>query len=213
MLISDSHKFIFVHIRKAAGSSIRDTLAPLSLNVPKNLKSKLKSRALKIEKNYNKFSFKEHSPITQAKNIMPSELFDSYFKFAFVRNPFTRLVSEYEFIRRRLDHGRYKKVIKMNFNEYIEYQAKRFDAHQFNMLADKAGNLQMDFIGRFENLYQDWTFVIEKLNITNAELSHRKKAATVKYQDYYDAVNIQLVEEFWKQDLKSFGYQYEDIYK
>ena len=197
-----------MHIRKSAGSSIRDTLTPLSLNVPKTLKSKLKSRSLKIEKNYQKFSFREHSPISQVKNIMPSELFDSYFKFAFVRNPFTRLVSEYEFIRRRPDHGRYKKVIQMNFNEYIKYQAERFDAHQINMLADKSGNLLIDFIGRFENLHKDWAFVCEKLNISNAELSHRKKASKVKYQNYYDSINIRLVEDLWKKDLQVFNYEY-----
>jgi len=210
MLISDSHKFIFVHIRKSAGSSIRDTLSPISNPPVKDTMSKLRSRILKVESNYQKFSFREHSPISQVKNIMPESLYDSYFKFAFVRNPFTRLVSEYEFIRRRSNHGRYKKVSKMSFYQYITYQSKRFDAHQINMLTDKEGNLQMNFIGRFENLHQDWNFVCNKLEITNAELSHRKKASKVNYKDYYNGENIDLVNRLWKKDLEIFGYKYEN---
>lgn len=209
MLVSDSHQFIFVHIRKAAGSSIRDTLSPLSISVAKNLKAKIKSKVLRIEKNYHKYSYREHSPISHAKNLMTPQLFDSYFKFAFVRNPYTRLISEYEFIRRRPDHGRHKTVIKMTFDQYIKYQSKRFDAHQINMLADKGGNLQMDFIGRFENLHEDWAFVCDKLQIMNAELSHRKKASKVNYKDYFNPESIELVAKLWKKDLQTFNYQYQ----
>lgn len=209
MLISDSHKFIFVHIRKAAGSSIRDGLIPVSIVQPKHAKSKIKSRILKVETNYQKFAFREHSPISQAKNIMPKSLYESYFKFAFVRNPYTRLVSAYEFIKRHPGHPRYKKVIKMDFYEYILYQSKRFDAHQINMLTDKNGILQMDFIGRFENLHKDWAYICNKLKLDNAELSHRKKASPVNYSDYYNDENKALVAKLWKKDFEAFGYNRE----
>ena len=189
MLISDSHKFIFVHTRKAAGSSIRDTLEPLSIQKPTDILSKVKSRVLQIEGDYHKFAFRQHSDIMAAKKTMPKELFDSYFKFAFVRNPWKRLVSEFEFIKRRPTHGRYKKVMKMTFTDYIKYQAKRFDAHQINMLADKNGKIQMDFIGKFENLQEDWNFICNKLGIENKELCHRKKALTVDYNNYYNSDN------------------------
>ena len=41
MLISDSHQFIFVHNRKAAGTSIRNRLAPFSLPPPQGMWNKL----------------------------------------------------------------------------------------------------------------------------------------------------------------------------
>ena len=120
MLISDSHKFIFVHIRKAAGSSIRDILTPISNPIPKDVVSKIKSKILKIETNYQKFTFGGHSPILQGKNIIPKELYEDYFKFAIVRNPYTRLVSEYEYIKGLQDHGRHKKVTKMSFSSIYQ---------------------------------------------------------------------------------------------
>jgi hypothetical protein len=206
MLISDSHQFIFVHIRKAAGSSIRDTLEPLSLVKPTDNWSKIKSRFLRTEKDYKKYAFRQHDSITVAKRLMPPELFESYFKFAFVRNPWDRLVSEYEFIRRRPDHGRHSKVMKMGFEKYIVYQSKRFDAHQINMLADKDGNLLMDFIGKFENLQDDWNRVTDKLGIENQELTHRKKAGIKDYNSYYTDESRALVSELWKRDIEAFGY-------
>jgi sulfotransferase famil protein len=209
VLISDTHQFIFVHIRKAAGSSIRDTLEPISIQKPTDTISKIKSRILKIEKDYHHFAFRQHSDINIVKRIMPENLFESYFKFAFVRNPWKRLISEYEFIKRRPDHGRHKKLMKMTFSDYILYQAKRFDAHQINMLADKNGKLQMDFIGKFENLQEDWNFICNKLGIENKELSHRKKAAKVDYDNYYNEENKQLVEQIWNRDIKAFEYNYD----
>jgi hypothetical protein len=206
MLISDSHQFIFVHIRKAAGSSIRDTLEPLSLIKPEDTWSKIKSRFLRWEKDYKKYAFRQHDSITVAKRLMPPELFESYFKFAFVRNPWDRLVSEYEFIRRRPDHGRHSKVMKMGFEKYIIYQSKRFDAHQINMLADKDGNLLMDFIGKFENLHDDWNRITDKLGIENKELTHRKKAGIKDYNSYYTDESRALVSELWKRDIEAFGY-------
>lgn len=206
MLISDSHQFIFVHIRKAAGSSIRDTLEPLSIVKPTDTWSKIKSRFLKTEKDYKKYAFRQHDDINAAKRVMPPELFESYFKFAFVRNPWDRLVSEYEFIRRRPDHGRHSKVMKMGFEKYIVYQSKRFDAHQINMLADKNGNLLMDFIGKFENLQDDWNRVTDKLGIENKELTHRKKAGIKDYNSYYTDESRALVSELWKRDIEAFGY-------
>ena len=206
MLISDSHQFIFVHIRKAAGSSIRDTLEPLSLVKPTDNWSKIKSRFLRTEKDYKKYAFRQHDNINVARRLMPSELFESYFKFAFVRNPWDRLVSEYEFIRRRPDHGRHSKVMKMGFEKYIVYQSKRFDAHQINMLADKNGNLLMDFIGKFENLHDDWNRVTVKLGIESKELTHRKKAGIKDYNSYYTDESRALVSELWKKDIEAFGY-------
>ncbi len=206
MLISDSHKFIFVHVRKSAGSSIRDTLEPLSLVKPTDNWSKIKSRFLKTEKDYHKYAFRQHDDINVAKRLMPPELFESYFKFAFVRNPWDRLVSEYEFIRRRPDHGRHPKVIKMDFDKYIVYQSKRKDAHQVNMLADKEGKVLMDFIGKFENLYEDWNLVTDKLGIENKTLSHRKKAGIKDYNSYYNSETRALVGELWKRDIEAFGY-------
>ena len=185
---------------------MRDTLEPLSLPKPTGPVAKVKSRFLKMENDYRKFAFRQHNEIRVAKKVLPDEIFNSYFKFAFVRNPWDRLVSEYEFIRRRPNHGRHSKVIRMEFDEYIVYQSKRRDAHQIDMLADKQGNLLMDFVGKFENLEKDWLYVAKKLGIENKELGHRKKSGIKDYKAYYTQENWDLVADLWHRDIDAFGY-------
>ena len=211
MYISDSHKFIFIHIRKSAGGSIGNSLRPISNPLKKDVKAKIKGRILGLETNYQKYPFRQHCSIIKVKDVVPKKIYENYFKFAFVRNPYTRLVSEYEYIKRRPEHGRHKKVIKMDFKQYIQYQSKRYDAHQINMLTDKKGVIQMDFIGKFENLKEDWNYVCEKLNLDSTTLIHQKKASKVNYNNYYNDENRNLVAQLWHDDLEIFGYDDKDL--
>ena len=112
MLISDSHQFIFLRMRKVASTSMRQILRPLCIPTPQGKLAYLKSRA-RLEWNYQQYVFRAHDNIVSAQRRMPRQDFDSYFKFAFVRNPWERLVSEYEFLLTSPAHGRYSRVKKL----------------------------------------------------------------------------------------------------
>ncbi|MFD1314672.1 sulfotransferase family 2 domain-containing protein [Namhaeicola litoreus] len=205
MLISDTHEFIFVHVRKSAGGSINETLKSISIPRPDDLISKVRTK-LGWEKDYHHYRFRQHATLLNAKKVIPKEVFDKYFKFAFVRNPYTRLVSEYEYIRRTKDHGRNKRVMRMTFDQYITFQAARYNGHQVNMLVDKKGKLLSDFVGKMENLDEDWKVVCEKLKIPFNELPHNKKAKKINYAEYYNEHNLELVAKLWAKDFETFGY-------
>jgi len=208
LLISDSNQFIFVHIRKAAGSSMLDVLHPYALPKPTTMAARLRSRA-RLEWNYKKYRFRQHEGIMAARRRMPKHAFNSYFKFAFVRNPWDRLVSEYEFILKRATHGRHNKVIKLDsFTDFIRMQSQRQDAYQINMLCDKNGQLMMDFVGRFENLNQDWDKVCKLANIPLQALTHTNQTKHRDFRDYYDQQSIKLVADYWADEIKLFGYSF-----
>ncbi len=209
MIISDSHHFIFIHIRKAAGVSVRNQLKPYAISRPDDLLSKIKSKS-GIEKDYQRFYFQMHSDLMSLKKRMPEEKFSNYFKFAYVRNPWKRVLSEYLYIRSKPEHGRYKKVIKMSFDEYIIYQAKRFDAHQVNMLCDKNGKLQLDFTAKFENLQNDWKHICDKIQIEYKALAHLNKNKTFPTEEYFTQKNKLLIEKLWQRDIEMFEYTFED---
>ena len=209
MKISDTQQFIFIHIRKAAGGSVNNILHEYALPRPRDLKSRLKSK-LRLETDYHKYSFRQHCTILDVKRVVPQAVFESYFKFAFVRNPWKRLVSEYEYIRRQTKHGRHSKVIQMDFPTYIRYQAKRKDAHQINMLADSNDQILMDYVGKFENLHEDWKHICDQIGIPHQELPHLKNAKIVDYNSYYTPENRDLVTQLWKRDIEAFGYAYTD---
>lgn len=209
MLISDSHQFIFLRMRKVASSSMRAVLEPLCIPKPNGRLRHLMSRA-RLEWNYHNYVFRAHENITAARRRMPADAFADYFKFAFVRNPWERLVSEYEFILRNPHHGRYKRVKALGgFSAFIEMQINRKDAYQLNMLCDKRGKLLTDFIGKLENLDRDWQTVCERIGIEHQLLPHENVSQRKPYQDYYDAASVKLVARHWAREIELFEYSYD----
>ena len=66
----------------------------------------------------------------------------------------------------------------------------------------------MNFIGRFERLNEDWARIAKEIDV-NPLLPHRnasKRVAT--YRDYYDDESRAMVQEFYKEDLENFNYEY-----
>jgi len=210
MLISDSHQFIFLRMRKVASTSMKTILLPLSVPRPTGRLAHLKSRA-KLEWDYHRYVFRAHDDIRAAQRRMPAELFDRYFKFTFVRNPWDRLVSEYEFLLRKTEHGRHERVKKLGgFGEFIRMQIPRSDAYQINMMCDRRGEVLMDFIGKLENLQEDWKTVCERTGIPYQELQRKNASERSHYQDYYDAESRQLVARHWAREIELFGYRFDD---
>lgn len=210
MLISDSHQFIFLRMRKVASTSMKTILLPLCVPKPTGRLAHLKSRA-KLEWDYHKYVFRAHDDIRAAQKRMPAELFDRYFKFTFVRNPWDRLVSEYEFLLRKTEHGRHERVKKLGgFSDFIRMQIPRRDAYQINMMCDRHGNVLMDFIGKLENLQSDWETVCERTGIPHQELQRKNASERSHYQDYYDSESRQLVARHWAREIDLFGYRFDE---
>lgn len=208
MLISDSPEFIFVQNRKAASSSIQLLLLPYALPRPQGRLAHLKSRA-RLEWNYRQYAFRTHDDIMAARRRMPAERFDRYFKFAFVRNPWERLVSEYEYILSQSEHGRHRRVTRLEgFHEFVRMQIPRRDAYQVNMICDRKQRPLMDFVGKVERLERDWRTVCTRLNIPFEKLPRRNITRHGPYSEFYDPALRDLVARHWSSEIEQFGYEF-----
>lgn len=155
----------------------------------------------------------------------------SYFKFAFVRNPFDRLVSFYEDkVLRPMQHdGRYyfdssyNKILiqnifgtafspDMSFTEFVRLVVRvpdwLADAHfksQHAMLYHRGRQIP-DFIGRFENIESDWETHLRKHGLP--PLEHKNPNATRDWRSYYtDKSVVEMVAARYRDDLRCFGYE------
>ena len=209
MLISDQKKFIFVHISKTAGTSIRAALEPYSIKSPSGKWHSL-LRRFDLPKNYSNYKFSRHAFLSEASEKMPNNLYQTYFKFAVVRNPWDRLVSSYHShhgLKKELNPNRkYKEAV--SFHEHLERQHRRKN-FQLSRITNVDGDIDLDFMLRFEQLASDVEQLAEKLDL-NISLPHRnhsfrKKAA---YQDYYDQNSKNFVAKYWADEIDLLGYQF-----
>jgi hypothetical protein len=142
------------------------------------------------------------------KIIFPNKVFEEYFKFGFVRNPWDTMVSYYHFLHSNQSSHRNKKVQALDgFKQYLEYEIKRNKYHQTQFLTDNNGELLVDYVGRFESLQDDFDKICKKVNVS-ASMPHSNKSKHKKYQEYYDEETKQMVAEHWKADIEMFGYTF-----
>jgi chondroitin 4-sulfotransferase 11 len=202
MIINDKHKFIFVHIQKTAGTSITDAL-------------------FKIPETYQLNH--SHSML----NTINIEDYKDYFKFCFVRNPFDRLFSWYNMILQKGFHNEWSNYILKNstsFSEFLNLQdvileknplelqssidyPKSIIFNQLDYIKDSLGNIRCDFIGRFENIENDFNHISNRLQI-ETHLSHLNKFSHKSYKDYYSEIDVKKVEELYKHDIDYFQYKF-----
>ncbi|MDE3088022.1 MAG: sulfotransferase family 2 domain-containing protein [Chloroflexota bacterium] len=220
MLISHSHRFIFFHVAKTAGLSVREALMPYT-EEPTQFKIKRPPRLKDGQPNpfYTVWeALLLHAKASDAQKELPPEIFERYYKFAFVRNPWDWQVSMYHFILSDPTNARHQLVKSFgNFERYLEWViatphpfAKGATKLQKEALADRDDKLLVDFIGRYETLAQDFNHVCRTLNITT-ELPHVNKSAHRDYRDYYDERTRQLVADHFAADIALFGYTFEGI--
>ena len=161
-----------------------------------------------------------------------AEKFARYFTFSFVRNPWTRLLSEYRY-RNYFRHFSFRdfvlnKLPKPNWDDKYRHVMPQYD-----MLHDAEGKLLVDFVGRYETLQQDFETVCQHLKIGDAVLSHRnpsdKRSRNLKRRvrntlyrngendlrtlgDYYDSETRDAVAAYYRRDIETFGYAYPDYW-
>lgn len=222
MIISHEHRFIFFCNGKTGTTSIENALKAYN------------------DDDYsfsavNMFNAK-HIPPGIAKAVIKKDIWDSYFKFVFVRNPWDWFVSNWKYNFKYLNLPNYfftspKEIIKLGFilernriakkkpfsiEDVLKMHSslKRFRAYsqhdsyyQSDYVYDVNQSRIVDFVGRFEQLENDAEYVFNKLGI-EIKLPHLNQTRNDDYKDYFTEESRQAVFELWNRDVKSFGYKF-----
>lgn len=212
MQISFSHKFIFIHVQRTAGGSLINALRPYEHRAPVTRWNKQVSRA-GLRRNPKKISLRTHATALEVRRLLPPGMYEEFFSFAFVRNPYSWLVSEFEVVRQNPDHRHYKYLVKMHdFSEYVEWEVRRGKRHQYPLVTDEDGQVMVNFLGHFERLREDYDKVCENLGLSPVnELPHNHKRTPRDYRDYYDDESRDKVAQYWHRDIALFGYDFEGL--
>jgi hypothetical protein len=205
LYINKSNKLIYVHIPKCASNSC----------------------LYGIQKNINK-TILDKGPYKKEEALK----FPDYFCFTFVRKPWDRLVScycdrvikkrEYDkdvnpwdpegFVRMGLHSGisfeRFVEIVADQNDENSDYHWRSL--HSFITVGDK---FITDFIGKVENMDNDWKKVCKHLNWVNRKVYHKNKSIpelrkSSDYRDYYNKKTRKLVAKRFEKDIDIFKYTY-----
>ena len=211
MLVSESHQFLFVHVPRTGGTSMRQILTPYSTQGSKGRVNKLWSRLGLAP--WNRRHFPVHTALSQAEAQLPRQVFRDYFKFAFVRNPWERMASHYQALTLDRGHPRHDKVRSLaDFAEYLSYEANRGKAFQSLLVTEASGKLGLDFLGRFENLAADFSDVCARIGI-DADLPYLNQANPNGYnwREMYNSSCQALVAKHWAQEIEMLGYAFDEF--
>ncbi len=210
MIISHKKKFIFIHIYKVAGTSVRRVLDPY--NDMSNVDFPWYQNIIFwLGAKYNFFSQRSmnHIKAEKLKKLLPGKVFNEYFKFSFVRNPWDWQVSLYHFMIQNTKHPQHHLIKKMkSFDEYVDWVVKNEHSLQKDFLYDKEGNLIVDYIGKFENLQEDFTEICLRLEIEPVILPLTNKSNHSHYRDYYSEESREKIYIAFKEDIDYFHYDF-----
>lgn len=204
-MISRTKNFIFVHIYKTAGTSVSEVLQTYSRP---GLLPRLIARGRKTlgigGKRLQNAGLAKHATAADYQLALGDE-FGQYYRFSFVRNPFDWQVSLYHFIKQSPKNPYHNMVKTMSFDDYLYWTCREKLTLQLDFLVDDSGCSLVDYIGRVENLPEDFGHVCQVLGVQFA-LAHRNRSQHMPYVKYYSESTARLVSEAYAQDFERLGY-------
>ncbi len=225
-MVSHKHRFIFIHIPKTAGTSIEKAFGHFE-TISQSVQDHRTIRELEpLNRAFGKLNKKENMFILakrvrdQVRGIYNSNLkpitvndqeFDSYFKFAFVRNPWSRVVSWYKNVMRDELHQKEHKVTKnCGFEEFLEKHTNQWALRpQLFWLKNSSGELGVDFVGKFESLEQDFSKACERIGVDHVQLPKMLDGNIGQYANYYNQRTRKIVSELYAEEIEMFEYAFE----
>lgn len=225
MIVSREHRFVFVHIQKTGGDTVRHLLGRHFDN--------LTEVAAK------------HDPARKGE-IRLNE-WNGFYSFAFVRNPWARLVSWYRMIaeasrlkwyhkflgERKRSHyhqaqnnklWRYVLQNSSSFEGFIKHctgevtmhdsrptSRYSFTRNQVEYVTDEEGNVIVDFVGRFENYEADLRTAFAQIGVDLGPLPHKNTSSHRHYSTYYTPETRAIVRDRFRRDIDYFGYEFESV--
>jgi hypothetical protein len=160
-----------------------------------------------------------HQTAIQHMQHVGNREYTKYYSFGFVRNPWDRAVSLYQYCLDTYLADRYKDTIDFSgFKSFVETSCgTKTPFKNIHMKPQSKylfhGNKQVvDFVGRFENLEQDAQKIFEHIGVSfPSQMLHTNKTQRDDYQSYYDESTKKIIQSTFAEDIHNFGYQYHNL--
>jgi len=204
---------IFIHIPKCAGSGMAQKLFALNESGD--------GLSQEVDK---------HESAYAVANYLKYDLFLQFFKFGFVRNPYDRMVSWFHYYQKLWKNPDEEpcsqdcidRFLEMDFDTWIKSLKRHeeggcrsetacpfhFIANQYQYLIWRDGRIFVDFVGKVENIDEDWSYVCEKVGLPQEKLDVSNRSDREDYRTYYTEETKAIVTAQYEKDLEYFDYSF-----
>jgi hypothetical protein len=208
LVINTHYKFIFVHIPKAAGTSVMESLSSLKGNNTSWLARTKHETLADFERAFET----RRSPVDRSHGIDPR----GYFGFGFVRNPWDRMASLYRYM---LETRPVREIDTVtSFKDFLAKAQQDADwikrlhsmRPQVDYFTTSENRLKIDFLGHYEYLQEDVRAVEARIGCSIA-MRHLNRSSNAgrDYREDYDAEMVEIVAQKFAEDVRQFGYQFD----
>jgi hypothetical protein len=205
MIFSNSKKFIFIAVPKTGKHAIREVLRPYLQKTDWEQQMRFGRDIAPIAElaaiNHGHISYKQLSNVISRKEL------DLFFIFAFTRHPYDRFVSACAFLAREDPDYQNNPTSWMRRALGRErFRNRILVATQWSLLADRAGNLSINYIGKYESLQESFKDICLKVDIPTNELPRRNASKHPHYEDILDRSLKADIAEIYSDDFNAFNY-------
>jgi len=228
MIISDKHKFIFIKVPRTSSTSIEKYFVDeLGLFCDPG-KGPTEHRDVWSDLTTHAYdsSLHTHAKAKEVMELLSSDIWNSYYKCAFVRNPWDWASSQYFW---NISSGAPPRAIFTETEaEMVISMMKRYELEgatrgeaagplsiqcQYNYLHDDDGNRLVDFIGNYENRTEDLTKIMKHLGFPDnpcEETVHFNRTFNNKmtYQEFYTDEAKEAIANAFAKDIAAFDYKF-----
>ena len=222
IIFSKEGKFIYMKPGKCAGTSIYRCAMQGGKKLNGSMHNYCKQARGGIGQKYDVLNYKDNPEEFEKWfiTLTDEDILNYYFTFTFVRNPFDRIVSAYNHIvkqnlKKKWSFTEFIKNGLLNKDEILSNGKlfKNFPSDQHwipqHFHAYYNDKCFLDYIGKVENIKEDWLFISNKLGYSKTLPKLRYGPKRDDYRNYYkDDETIEIVSEVYKKDLELFNYEF-----
>ena len=209
-----------IHVPKTAGTSQIKALRRNKYREERLLpKYSLQNVRRKLQG--TRFPASVHGKAKEHKEVLGERAWEDIFSLAFVRNPWALMVSNYFWWLQIASDSKHERLSKQaeeirclgSFEKFLNsaYGTEMIVDHYGSMadwIVDDKNQIIVKFVGKFENLENDWQHIGRIINLEDARLFHHNKSNHFSYRDYYNPQTKKLIENRFEWIIEQFEYKF-----
>lgn len=231
MILSHEHRFIYIKTHKTASTSIEtflsrfcgpdDVLTPTRPDLeakrhatPRNYRIDHPAKPQRAwhkrlfgrpERYYHpSVGYYEHMPAWRVRTYCGEDVWNSYFKFSFDRNPWDRQVSWYYY---RIRNRRFKPSFAMTLKNKKRWLVPNAQLYTIDRV------MALDFVGRYEAIDADFRYVLDRIGLKTDErlpFTNLSPAAEAErdYRSHYTDQTRATIADWYPFEIAHFGYAF-----